>query len=159
MAHKKTQNWRWTLAAQDAMLTSLGAATATFTLVGAKLKTALNAPEDQGRNQILGDFTESTFTGYAEITLGAIGAGTPTVNGPLILNANQTGLNASCSFISTANQDPAGEQIMAVFLTNPAEDALWGYEILEEPVPVELDGQFLQYDFTPGMNTTFNVPA
>lgn len=141
----KTKNLVVSKACAELMLESLGDATPTFTMVGAKVQLFKN-DVTVNRGTLIGELTEAEFTGYAEATLTAIGGAEPSLHGPVNLNGTQQGLSCSLTFECTADLGDPGETIFGYMVLNPAGDALWMAEKFEAAFPVANDGDFIQLD-------------
>lgn len=151
MAHRTTKNWKWTRAGAEAIAASMGAATPTFTMDAKKLHLAKAIGQDEGFGQVIGDFTESDFDGYAAATLDASGGIAPTLEGPLNLSGSAIGLVATVNWACTADQDPA-QDIAAVYMTDGASTVALGYEVFADPPGVVSEGDYLQYDLAVPVN-------
>lgn len=143
--HKTTKKWNFTKQAQILMLSSLGAATPTFTFDGCKVKCFSNNVTEEHGDQTLATLTECTFGGYAEQTLDAIGGTAPALLGPLFADPDNAGLMVPLAFVG-GEVDAPGENIHGVYLVNSTEDQLLGYEKFDSPVPILTGGDYLQYD-------------
>jgi len=98
-------------------------------LNGAKLHLATAGPPG-GPTEVLGDFTEATFTGYAAATL--------TWSGPYYgADGAPQAVSQLASFIATA---AASETITDWYITDGAGTALLASGHLENPVVIDRDG-------------------
>jgi len=86
----------------------------------------------------LADFTEATFTGYAEVTLA-------TLTGPVRGSPNGVALIQTANFIAGALAAP-GETAIGYFITNGAEDDLLAAERFDTSVSFANAGDFLNLD-------------
>lgn len=155
--HVTMAKWTWTKAFQTDLLEALGvdgASTVPFTLDTSLLKFAMNNFADAGRDTAIGAITEADFTGYADVTVGAIGSDTTPLTGPVSLSDDLMGLNLSVTEICTTAPDAPGQTIYGAYLTDPAGAVLWGFEKFAEPVSIVEVGDFIQYDWTPAIPAT-----
>lgn len=154
--YKTTKDWQWTRVGMDAILASLGAATPTFTFDGCKVNFAQNDFVDDGADTAVAAMTVADFDGYATKTLGAIGASTPPMNGPLNVDSGNIGINVSITEECTADQDPS-QQIYGAYLTDSTGASLYGFEKFADVAPIINDGDFLQYDLVLALPLTITL--
>ena len=86
---------------------------------------------------VLGDFTLSTFTGYANVTLAA-------VLGPIGLPGGQ-GMHVQCDFLASGPTAPA-ENALGMMIVAADGVTLLAAEQFATPVPFEFAADALSYD-------------
>lgn len=105
--------------------------------VGAEVHLYTNTPVIEPGN-IVGDFTEATFTGYAAVT---------TVTWSAPGNVSNVGLAVHSQVLFTAGAiTPPGETVQGYYLTDSGASNVYAAEQFDDPVPFDEIADFLELD-------------
>jgi hypothetical protein len=89
-------------------------------------------------NSTYGQFTKTTFSGYAAVAL--------TLTGPVTINPTTQGMIANASFVATSASPFVPDTILGYMLTDGVS-ALYAFERFANPVPIPAPGAFIDLSF------------
>jgi hypothetical protein len=140
-----TQVWCWARPIAVALLNALSTRPAAALLATPTVKLYTAGPTPVHPTNVVGDFTEATFTGYAAVVLGAWSG---VVNLP---NQDGQGIHQDATFTAGAIVGP-GQNILGYWMDDGAGN-FQGGEAFPAPIPINILGDFLSIDvFLPQLN-------
>lgn len=105
--------------------------------VGAEVHLYTNTPAIDPDN-VVGDFTEATFTGYAAVTTVTWGAPGNVSNVGLVVYSQVT--------FTAGAVTPPGEDVQGYYLTDSGASNVYAAEQFDDPVSFNESGDFLELD-------------